>query len=205
MSSAAVAQRTAFFADQKYTPSLWSHLVQESLSLLGQHYQLLLRRGTPEPLPPTPPVAIATSAANSRSDPSKPISTLQKNIFRDVRDTSASASNSTLSRTVNTSVDVIDLPEIFRSETHVETMPKQEQEIPKGTVKVNGVLEKKRLINQFISVRKVCNKCLPLVMNQYFRELEAWWKDDRINKNVEKSLPLRELDIVVIEGEYIGL
>lgn len=80
-------------------------------------------------------------------------------------------------------------------------MPKQEQEVRKGTVKVDVVLEKKK----FQSVRKLCNKCLPLAMNHYFRRWEAWWKEDRLSKNVEKSLPLRELDVVVIEGEYIDL
>lgn len=200
-SSTAVAQRTALFADQKYTPTLWSHLIQESLSLLGQHYQLLLRRGNPEPIPPSSPVPIPIPAANSRSVPLNPIPTLQKSIFGTVSSANASASNSTPSRAVNASVDVIELPEIFRSETHVEIMPKQEQEVHKGTVKVNVVLEKKKLQ----SVCDLCNKCLPLAMNHYFRGWKAWWKEDRLSKNVEKSLPLRELDVVAIEGEYINL
>jgi len=201
ISSAAVTQRTALFADQKYTPTLWSHLIQESLSLLGQHYQLLLRRGNPEPPPPSPPVPIPAPAAESRLVSSNPIPTLQKSIFRDVSNANASASDSTPSRAVNASVNVIELPEIFRSETHIEIMPKQE--VHKGTVKVNDVMAKKKAINQ--SLRKVCNKCLPIVMKQYLHGLEAWWKEDRISKNVEKSLPFRELDVVVIEGEHIGL
>lgn len=195
ISPTAVAQRTALFADQKYTPTLWSHLIQESLSLLGQHYQLLLRRGNPEPIPPSPPVPIPIPAANSGSVPVNPIPTLQKSTFRAVSSANASASNSTPSRAVSASVDAIELPEIFRSETHVEIMPKQEWEVRKGTVKVDVVSAKKK----FQSVRKLCNKCLPLAMNHYFRRWEAWWKEDRLSKNVEKSLPLKELDVVVIE------
>ena len=44
-SPAASARRTELFADQKYSPSLWSTLARESLVVLGKDYQLLLGRG----------------------------------------------------------------------------------------------------------------------------------------------------------------
>ncbi|PFH45653.1 hypothetical protein AMATHDRAFT_8848 [Amanita thiersii Skay4041] len=60
---ASSAQRTALFGDQKYNPSLWSYLVRESLLQLGRDYQLLLRRGKPEP--PAPP---ATDAGKGKAE-----------------------------------------------------------------------------------------------------------------------------------------
>ena len=38
-------RRAALFADQKYNPSIWATLVREYLQILGEDYQLLLRRG----------------------------------------------------------------------------------------------------------------------------------------------------------------
>ena len=48
-SSTGSATRTALFGDQKYNPSQWSSLTREALLLLGNDYQLLLRRGGPAP------------------------------------------------------------------------------------------------------------------------------------------------------------
>lgn len=48
-SSGGTAARTAFFADQKYNPSLWSQLCRIALLDLGKDYQLVLRRGKPTP------------------------------------------------------------------------------------------------------------------------------------------------------------
>jgi len=50
-SPAASARRTALFGEQKYSPSLWSTLVRESLLFLGNDYQRLLRRGKAAPPP----------------------------------------------------------------------------------------------------------------------------------------------------------
>jgi hypothetical protein len=41
--------RTALFGNQKHNPSLWATLVRESLLLLSNDDQLLLRRGKPAP------------------------------------------------------------------------------------------------------------------------------------------------------------
>ena len=46
-SAAGVARRKALFADQKYNPSLWATLARETLLILGNDYQLFLRRGMP--------------------------------------------------------------------------------------------------------------------------------------------------------------
>ncbi len=39
--------RAALFADQKYNPNMWSTLAKETLRVLGEDYQILLRRGAP--------------------------------------------------------------------------------------------------------------------------------------------------------------
>lgn len=48
-SPAGADRRKALFADQKHNPSMWSTLVRETLLLLGNDYQLFLRRGAPPP------------------------------------------------------------------------------------------------------------------------------------------------------------
>ncbi|KAF8677924.1 hypothetical protein AX14_004725, partial [Amanita brunnescens Koide BX004] len=56
--------RSALFSDQKYSPSLWSHLVRQSLLTLGRDYQTLARRGLPLPTTPAPASSL-TPAANA--------------------------------------------------------------------------------------------------------------------------------------------
>ena len=48
-SPTASAKRTALFGDQKYNPNQWSSLTRGALLLLGNDYQLLLRRGGSAP------------------------------------------------------------------------------------------------------------------------------------------------------------
>ncbi|KAF8635261.1 hypothetical protein AX15_000484 [Amanita polypyramis BW_CC] len=58
----ATSLRSALFSDQKYTPTLWSQLVRESLLLLGHDFQKLVRRGQPPPAVPAPAGAVPTDA-----------------------------------------------------------------------------------------------------------------------------------------------
>ena len=76
------ALRSSLFSDQKYSPSLWSHLVRQSLLLLGHDFQTLACRGQPLPTPAssTPP---ADDTANKHNPqklcPSKaPLSSISK-------------------------------------------------------------------------------------------------------------------------------
>ncbi|KAK2467574.1 hypothetical protein APHAL10511_000429 [Amanita phalloides] len=68
-----ISLRSALFSDQKYTPSLWSHLVRESLLLLGRDFQTLSHRGHP-PSPPSQP-APAPGAQPGKNQPSTPFPT----------------------------------------------------------------------------------------------------------------------------------
>ncbi|KAF7760343.1 hypothetical protein Agabi119p4_11019 [Agaricus bisporus var. burnettii] len=150
-SASAIAQRGAFFADQKYSPSLWAHFIRESLLLLGKDYQLFLRSGNPEPPPTTvPSTAPATPAI---SIPSTPVPVLRQGIFKNsANDASATTSdakrsNGLIPRAVEVSTGIADLPQIFRP---------------------------------------------PLCLC----DLQD---NDRTQKAIEKCLPSRELDIIVIE------
>ena len=44
--------RGLIYSDTKHSPTMWSTLVRQSLALLDEDHQLLLRRG--KPAPPTP-------------------------------------------------------------------------------------------------------------------------------------------------------
>ncbi|KAF8344848.1 nucleoporin protein Ndc1-Nup [Amanita rubescens] len=71
------ALRSSLFSDQKYAPSLWSHLVRQSLLLLGHDFQALLHRGQPPPPSPassaTQPSDAAKKAGPTTPFPSTPI------------------------------------------------------------------------------------------------------------------------------------
>ncbi|KIL60341.1 hypothetical protein M378DRAFT_26563 [Amanita muscaria Koide BX008] len=125
----ASAQRSALFADQKYTPSLWSRLVRESLLLLGKDYQLLLHRGNP-PATPAPAASAASSvqAASSLpfqvtpvkliSQPSSAFKPVQGSPMRSVVD--SLASDGPLAKAVdlvNEEAETVasKVPELFRS------------------------------------------------------------------------------------------
>ncbi|TBU21105.1 hypothetical protein BD311DRAFT_679356 [Dichomitus squalens] len=58
-SPAAVQRRSALFADQTYSPNLWSTC--EALLAPGRNCQLSLRRGRPAPPPTAPAVALKPS------------------------------------------------------------------------------------------------------------------------------------------------
>ncbi|KAG6819110.1 hypothetical protein H0H93_015355, partial [Arthromyces matolae] len=82
----AANQRSALFNDQKYNPSLWSHLVRESLVFLGKDYQHLLRRGKPAPPAPVKPVLPAAPATPSRLNTPTPL--IRTSIFKSAKQAS---------------------------------------------------------------------------------------------------------------------
>lgn len=201
-SATGVAQRTALFVDQKYTPTLWSRFIRESLLLLGNDYQLFLRRGSPAP-PPAPAPA-STPAVNISSITSNSIPVLRKRIFKsdseDAIETTLDvlSSDGPISRAVDANVNAVELPEIFRS-AEIRVIPQAtKQEVQKGAESAKGALEMTRQkINEFSC--RVYKHYVPPVATEYLDRWLTWWKKERANKIVEKSLPLRELDIVVIE------
>ncbi|KAJ3566049.1 hypothetical protein NP233_g7250 [Leucocoprinus birnbaumii] len=200
--AAAVAQRSALFADQKFSPTLWSRFIRESLLLLGNDYQLFLRRGNPVP-PPTPAPA-PTPSVSLNSITSSTIPVLRKRIFKaeteDAIETTldALASDGPISRAVNANVNTVELPEIFRS-AEIKAVPQAtKQEVKKGVVIAKGAMETTKLkVMEFVC--GVYRKYVPPAVVDYVERWSIWWKKERINKVVEKSLPLRELDVVVVE------
>ncbi len=102
----------------------------------------------------------------------------------------------------HTNANAIKIPKIFLSEFQVEAMPKvTKQEVHKGVENVNSVMETtKRRINEFACV--VYSNYLPSSVTEHLDGWSAWWGNDRMSKNVEKSLLWRELDAVIIEGEF---
>lgn len=204
LSSPAVTQRKALFADLKYTPTLWSHFIHESLLLLEQHYQLFLRRGNPAPppSPPSPPIPIPAPAPNPGLIPSRTIPLLRKGIFKDASQDVADIMSNSDGPISHTNANAIKIPKIFLSEFQVEAMPKvTKQEVHKGVENVNSVMETtKRRINEFACV--VYSNYLPSSVTEHLDGWSAWWGNDRMSKNVEKSLLWRELDAVIIEGEF---
>ncbi|KXN81967.1 Nucleoporin NDC1, partial [Leucoagaricus sp. SymC.cos] len=201
-SAVATAQRSALFSDQKFSPNLWSRFIRESLLLLGKDYQLFLRHGDPEPPAVVPPQA--TPALNLNSITSSPVPLLRKRVFKSTPEgpvemaLDAIASDGPMSRAVDANVSSVDLPEVFRSAESKVIPQATKQEVQKGVENAKGVMDViKRRIYEFIC--GVYNKYVPPVAVEHLRNWLAWWRNDRTNKIVEKSLPSRELDIIVVE------
>ncbi|EKM75430.1 hypothetical protein AGABI1DRAFT_116372 [Agaricus bisporus var. burnettii JB137-S8] len=200
-SASAIAQRGAFFADQKYSPSLWAHFIRESLLLLGKDYQLFLRSGNPEPPPTTvPSTAPATPAI---SIPSTPVPVLRQGIFKySANDASATTSdakrsNGLIPRAVEVSTGIADLPQIFRS-VEVKPAPEATREAQKTaeTPKDYFAPIKQKVRHYACAIYKMY---VPPVVVAHLQSWMSWWKNDRTQKAIEKCLPSRELDIIVIE------
>jgi nucleoporin NDC1 len=49
----------------------------------------------------------------------------------------------------------------------------------------------------------IYKKYIPPVAAAHLQSWMSWWNNERTNKIVEKCLPSRELDIIVIEGELM--
>lgn len=202
-SAIGISQRIALFSDQKYSPTLWARLLRESLLLLGKDYQLFLRRGRPEP--PAPITTHPTTTPPSTSVMSNTVPLLRRRIFKSeaegALDTTLDvlASDGPVSRAVDASVNAVELPEIFRS-AEAKVIPQAtKDEVQKGVENAKNAMETtKRKIHEFVC--GAYKKYAPPVVTEYLEGWLSWWKDDRTNKIVEKCLPSRELDIVVIEG-----
>ncbi|KAF9441903.1 hypothetical protein P691DRAFT_765765 [Macrolepiota fuliginosa MF-IS2] len=201
-SAAAISQRTTLFSDQKYSPTLWARLAREGLLLLGRDYQLFLRRGEPEP--PAVTAAPLTAAVPTGSVASSSVPLLRRRIFKGSEEDASDpvldvlASDGPISRAVDANVNAIDLPEIFRS-AEAKVMPKAiKEEVQKSVDNTkSAVATTKQRIHQFAS--GVYKKHVPPVAAEYLDTWLRWWKIDRTSKIVEKALPSRELDIVVVE------
>lgn len=201
-SVSAIAQRSAFFADQKYSPSLWAHFIRESLLLLGKDYQLFLRGGNSEVAAAIPS---ATPAPPSISIPSTPVPLLRQRIFKHSENGSpitppGAQPFDTLKPRTGRSSNTAELPEIFRS---VEVKP--------ALVATQEFLRKSDTAKDYFGIVKqkvhefacgIFRKYIPPAPAAHLQSWMTWCNKERLNKIIEKCLPSRELDIIVIEGEY---
>ncbi|KAH7929157.1 hypothetical protein BV22DRAFT_1057443 [Leucogyrophana mollusca] len=185
------AQRTALFGDQKYSPSLWSTLVRESLLRLGADYQTFLRRGKP-------PVVVAGAPA-APAKPANPPSTplIRQAIYKPPQQSpigsvlDSFASDSQLAG----AADQIHVPELFRSVA---------APLAAVTASTPAVSAPKPTVHSMIGRVKqeawgfAARYCPP-----WAKEASAhwadWWSRERVNKIVESCLPNRDLDALIVE------
>ncbi|KAF9653627.1 hypothetical protein BDM02DRAFT_3226294 [Thelephora ganbajun] len=194
VSSRAVAARAAFFADQKYNPSLWSHLCRNALLDLGRDYQLVLRRGKPVPPAPT----LAPLPVSKPQPPSTPL--LRKQILKPQTGTPVKhmvdslASDGDISRVVNEAVS--EVPELFRSVSAVVTKPVEKAVAPVGPsvpeVKGLHALLKKKTAD-------VVKSNTPPVVLKVLGGVHSWWTKDRLKNVVQGTVLRKETDELIVQ------
>lgn len=203
----ASSRRTSLFGDQKTMPNLWTCLSRESLILLGQHYQLFLRRGTPlvVPISPTPP----KEKISPSQDIATPTKLLRKPIYKNIKESpgpaalDAFASDGPIAQALDAGAVATHLPELFRSvENKVLASPVAET-TKKNVEQVKG-LGSRVMDGARSTLTSYTMLYIPEPVRVLFGELLEWWKRERLNKRVEASLPFRELDIVVIDSTFLA-
>lgn len=175
---------------------MWSHLCRESLLLLGHDYQTLLRRGKP-----APPLAAAASPPARSSAPSTPAPTplIKSQVYKSSKQSpirtiiDSFASDGTVPKALEAGADAANIPEIFRSVEAAVLPPPARAEVKKSVASVRGVGEK---------LQSLAWTYVPKPVVDLLNEWGAWWTTERISMVVNGSLPSREMDALVIEGEY---
>ncbi|KAF5353752.1 hypothetical protein D9758_008654 [Tetrapyrgos nigripes] len=202
-SPAASARRSDLFSDQKYSPTVWSHLCREILLLLGHDYQLLLRRGAP---PPLKPIALPAASTSSPAEiPATPTRLIQKPIFKSSKPSpirsviDSLASDGSFPKAIDEGAESVHLPELFRG---VENAVLPRLEKGKGDAKksVDGAWgtvsnATKPLRGGFISV---INAYAPVPIRNLLKAWGEWWDVPRVSRTVESSLAFRELDVLAV-------
>lgn len=203
--SPASIRRTALFGDQKTIPNLWTCLSRESLVLLGQHYQLLLRRGKPL-IVPTAPIPVKEEFTIGR-DIATPTKLLRRPIYKNVVESpgqaalDALASDGPIAQALDAGADATHIPELFRSvETKVLVSPVAE-ETKKNVEHVKGLGSRMKDL-AVSTLTFYTSRCIPESVGDQVGQILEWWKRERMSKTVEASLPFRELDVVVIDGTF---
>ncbi|PPR04189.1 hypothetical protein CVT24_010737 [Panaeolus cyanescens] len=201
-SSSASSRRTDLFGDQKNLPNLWAFLSRESLVVLNNDYQLLLRRGAPPPPPPAAPVKLPATPGPIIGTPTPLLrSQIYKAHKESPRDAAldALASDGPITQAVEAAADATHVPEIFRSvESRVFTTPIVE-EATKNVVQVASLGSRLRAKVKGFGVA-VWDMHAPGFVKELLEQLVQWWYHERQSKLVEKALPFRELDVVIVEA-----
>ncbi|KAF9524907.1 nucleoporin protein Ndc1-Nup [Crepidotus variabilis] len=202
-SSTASSRRSTLFGDQKNILNLWSSVSRESLLLLGHHYQILLRRG--RPLPPIPPAAPISTKPMPGPEVGTPTKLLRKSIFKHTKESpgqatlDALASDGPIAQALDAGANATHIPELFKSvEAQALNSPVAEETKKNGALVrgLGGQIKSKAL--SAISSQVALHIPQPVKDNAAL--LVDWWERDRLSKQVEASLPFRELDVVVIDA-----
>ncbi|KIK69550.1 hypothetical protein GYMLUDRAFT_510341 [Collybiopsis luxurians FD-317 M1] len=201
-SPTASTRRSELFADQKYSPNQWSQLCRESLLLLGNDYQLFLRRGAPAPPPPIAPPAPKAEP----QIPATPTPLLRKDIFQKGKSSpiravlDSFAADGSFARAVDEGAESIHVPEIIKSVEGavLPRLEKRKDEVVKGVSGTTGTLTRIREIMGGGPATWV-DRYAPTIISRSSKRLGEWWLEERLSKTVEDCLPFRELDVLAIE------
>jgi len=200
--TSASTRRTALFGDPKSSLNLWGFFVRESLLLLGHDYQTFLRRGKPVPAPAAPPLPKPKIEFDPKIVTPAPL--LRQRVFKATAESpglaalDALASDGPIAKVVDVGADATHVPELFRSvEKQVLASPAGE----KGKKITNNAGLSSRLNAQLTSMLHPLVANVPDPLKDAFGRLLRWWSEERLSKVVEASLPFRELDVVVLDGE----
>ncbi|KAI0367282.1 hypothetical protein BV20DRAFT_970683 [Pilatotrama ljubarskyi] len=205
-SSAASARRTSLFADQKYSPSMWSTLARETLLTLGHDYQLLLRKGKPA-LPSSAASAVAPKPQVPLPAPATPL--IRTRVYKPAQTSplhaalDTFASDGPLAAAVSETAEAgaSHIPELFRSVIPTSPQTKAEAAVESVKKAEENVIA---LVNQTKSrwretVSSGLNAFLPRGVVQNASQVRSWWTRERVHKVAETSLPNRFMDALAAE------
>ncbi|KDR79388.1 hypothetical protein GALMADRAFT_63284 [Galerina marginata CBS 339.88] len=199
-SASATARRMAIFGDQKTALNLWACLLRESLLLLGEDYQLFLRRGRPVPPPaatPVKPIVLPTPKIAT------PTPLLRQRVFKTTQESpvhaalDALASDGPIAKVVEVGADASHVPELFRSVETKVTSPIAEE--AKKSVASATSFGSRLNHNVIWYTTSVWKHYAPESLREAFTMFLKWCTEERTSKIVEATLPYRELDVAVID------
>ncbi|KDQ51846.1 hypothetical protein JAAARDRAFT_210825 [Jaapia argillacea MUCL 33604] len=209
-SDGAKARRTALFADQKFTPSLWGVVSRESLLRLGKDYQAVLRRGKPAPIAPAvapPPKKIDAKLPSTpilhtpifKSKPQSPIKSIVDSL----------ASEGTIAQAVTNTAEMgaAHIPELFRSVAPGSSSKPAAAAVTaapgpsaKGSwVGSLGLRAKAVREGLYGRVGSGVMRYSPVWVVEVGERVGGWWGRDRVSRVVEGYLVNRELDVIIID------
>ncbi|KAL0579252.1 hypothetical protein V5O48_002756 [Marasmius crinis-equi] len=199
-SSTGSLRRTEFFGNQKFLPTLWGQLCREILLLLGQDYQLLLRRGA---LPPPPPLPVATTVEPTAGPPATPAKLIDKPIFQSSKKSplktvlDSFASDGSFPKVVEAGAEVAHLPEALKSVENALVKPgleKSKGEVRKTIDGAKGIVERTQG-----AVSDAIRRYAPAWVGTGLSKTKEWWTEERPSRIAEACVPFRELDAVAID------
>ncbi|KAG7094980.1 hypothetical protein E1B28_005777 [Marasmius oreades] len=200
-SSTGSTRRTEFFGNQKYSPPLWSQLCRELLILLGQDYQLFLRRGAPLSLAPPPAKEVVSRPVNG--PPMTPTQLINKPIFQSGKKSpiktvlDSLAADGSLSQAVEAGAEAAHLPEALKSVEDALFKPgleKSKGEVTKGINGAKSLMERTKT-----AFYGATQGFTPQWMGTALSGARSWWSEDRLSKIAEGCVPFRELDAAAID------